>query len=296
VLRSPYGLRGVFLGSQAVAEGFVTRRQLKAGVYRRLMKNVYADPSLPPDHRLLAHATMLTLPTDAVLGGITAAAWHGAPFASFTDRVLVIAPPDATWRGPGQVRLHRAPLPAADVTTVDDELGVVRLTAALRTAWDVAALETVATAVAYLDGMARIGTPDPTDVSAVLTGAPNRWRASRVRTVLPLVDSRSESPPESWVRVACLRAGLPAPVPQFEVFQGGVFLGRVDLAWPDHKVIVEYEGAYHFDGVQIAKDDVRIARLLAAGWFVIRVSAADLRDMDSLVTRIASALAEHPAA
>jgi hypothetical protein len=121
-------------------------------------------------------------------------------------------------------------------------------------------------------------------------GAPNRWRASRVRKVLPLVDARSESPPESWVRVACLRAGLPAPVPQFEVVESGVFLGRVDLAWPRHRVVVEYEGAYHFDGLQIARDDVRIARLVAAGWRVIRVGAHELRDMDALIGVIRRAL------
>jgi len=55
-------------------------------------------------------------------------------------------------------------------------------------------------------------------------------------------------------------------------------------------VIVEYEGAYHFDGVQIARDDVRIARLVAAGWTVIRVAAHDLRDMDGVVRRIAWAI------
>jgi very-short-patch-repair endonuclease len=64
----------------------------------------------------------------------------------------------------------------------------------------------------------------------------------------------------------------------------------VDLAWPAHRVIVEYEGAYHFDDVQISKDDVRIARLVAAGWRVIRVAAHDLRDMDGLVERIRRAL------
>jgi very-short-patch-repair endonuclease len=64
----------------------------------------------------------------------------------------------------------------------------------------------------------------------------------------------------------------------------------VDLSWPEKKVIVEYEGAYHFDGVQIVRDDVRIARLVAAGWRVIRVAAHDLRDMDGVVRRIAQEL------
>src|SRR4029450_7219261 len=100
----------------------------------------------------------------------------------------------------------------------------------------------------------------------------------------------AESPPESWVRVACVRAGLPVPVPQFVVLEGGEFLGRVDLAWPEQRLIVEYEGAHHFDELQIRRDDRRYERLTAAGWRVIRLSAADLRDMDAVVVRIADAL------
>ena len=105
------------------------------------------------------------------------------------------------------------------------------------------------------------------------------------------MDGRSESPPESWVRVACALGGLPAPIPQFDVVADGVWLARVDLAWPDARVIVEYEGEYHFDGLQIARDDVRLRRLVAAGWRVIRVAAHDLRDMDAVVSRIAAELA-----
>jgi very-short-patch-repair endonuclease len=85
--------------------------------------------------------------------------------------------------------------------------------------------------------------------------------------------------------------GLPAPIPQFDVVADGVWLARVDLAWPDARVIVEYEGEYHFDGLQIARDDVRLRRLVAAGWRVIRVAAHDLRDMDAVVSRIAAELA-----
>ena len=79
-------------------------------------------------------------------------------------------------------------------------------------------------------------------------------------------------------------------VPQFEVHADGVWLAQVDLAWPEHRVVVEYEGAYHFDGVQIARDDRRYERLVAAGWTVIRLAAHDVRDMADVVRRIAAAL------
>jgi hypothetical protein len=264
----------------------VTRRQLQSGLYRRLLQNVYADPVLPVDHQLYARGAALVMPENAVLGGRSAAGWFGAPFAGASDPVLVLVPPSSTWRGPRGVRVHRTEVSASSVT----ELDFVRLTGPARTAWDVATLEPVATAVATLDGMVRAGHLDASDLRGMEAAAPGRWRGSRVTTVVPLVDGRSASPPESWVRVACVRAGLPAPVPQFVVIEAGEFLGCVDLAWPEARLIVEYEGAHHFEGVQISRDDERYRGLLAAGWRVIRLSAADLRNMAAVVARISDAL------
>jgi hypothetical protein len=280
-------LHGVFLGSHAVAEGLATDRQLKAGLYRRLLRNVYADPGIPADHQLYARAAALLMPIDAVLGGRSAAAWHGAPFAGATEPVVVLVDQASAWRGPHGVRVHRTDVAPQDVLVIDD----VRLTSPLRTAWEVATLETVPTAVGILDGMVRAGTLDVRAFAELSTSARGRWRSRRVAVVAPLVDGRSESPPESWVRVACIRAGLPTPVPQYVVLAAGEFLGRVDLAWPEARLIVEYEGAHHFEDGQIRRDDERYRRLLAAGWRVIRLSAADLRDMASVVARIAAALA-----
>jgi very-short-patch-repair endonuclease len=92
------------------------------------------------------------------------------------------------------------------------------------------------------------------------------------------------------VRIALVLAGL-APVPQFHVLDGyGIEIARVDLGFPEARLAVEYEGAYHFDGDQIVRDDARYARLRAAGWRVIRLAAHDLRDLDGVVARISEAL------
>jgi hypothetical protein len=286
------GLHGVFLGSHALAAGEVTARQLKHGLYRRLLRNVYADPGLAPDHRLHARAASLLMPPGAAIGGRSAATWFGAPFAGPTDPVLVVVPPSCAWRGPVGVVVHRTALHPAEVTTVD---GDVRVTTPRRTAWEVATLERLPDAVATLDGMVRARHLCVEDLAAMRLGATGRWRGTRVQKVVPLVDGRSESPPESWVRVACARAGLPAPVPQHDVVHDGVWLGRVDLAWPAERVIVEYEGPHHFEDLQIRRDDRRYERLVAAGWRVIRLGSADVRDMDAVVRRIAAALAEEVA-
>ena len=290
MLRHAGGLHGVFLGSSAVSEGWASARQLKSGVYRRLLHNVYATRALPVDHQLHARAAMLLIPHDAALGGATAAAWYGAPFAATSSPVCVVVPRGSAWRGPRGVRVHRTDLSPSDVRTVENAHELVRITTPLRTAWDVATLEPLFDAVALLDGMARGEAIDREGLDRLLAGAAGRWRAGRVRRAVPLVDGRAQSPPESWVRVACALAGLPAPVPQFHAFVDGEKVGEVDLAWPDQKVIVEYEGPHHFEGVQISKDDRRYARLIAAGWTVIRVGASEIRDMKAVVATIAAAL------
>jgi hypothetical protein len=290
LLRST-GLHGVFVGAHAVAEGWLTRRQLREGPYVRVLHGVYADPSLPRDHLLRCRATSLLMPEGAALGGRSAAALLGGPAPSYGDPVTVVLPPPLKWTGPRGVRVHRTDLGGREVVRLSEDLPI---TSPLRTAWDLAVLEILPTAVGVLDAMLRHGLLGESQLTGLLAGSAGRWGRQRVRRALDLVDVRSESPPESWVRVACALGGLPAPVPQFDVVDDGTWLARVDLAWPEARVVVEYEGEHHFDGLQIARDDVRLGRLVAAGWTVVRLSAADLRSMDDVVRRIGEALGVVP--
>jgi very-short-patch-repair endonuclease len=68
----------------------------------------------------------------------------------------------------------------------------------------------------------------------------------------------------------------------------GQFVARVDLA--GRKVAVEYEGVWHGQSQQVARDRRRLNDLSAAGWTIVFVTAADLRDPVQLVARIAAAL------
>jgi very-short-patch-repair endonuclease len=282
---SLHGLTGVFIGSHAIAEGAITAKQLRERSYRRLVQGVYADPALPLDHMLRCAGVALLLPEGTAIGGHSAAAWHGAPFARPHDPVTVLRPPGVLWKGPRGVRAHRTELAGRDVELRDG----VPVTTALRTAWDVAALESTGTAVAALDAMVRGGAVDQDALAAMVDRGAGRWGVAKVRRAVALVDPRAESAPESRVRVALALAGV-AAVPQFEVRVGPVFIARVDLAWPEARLAVEYEGAHHFEGAQIVRDDARLARLKAAGWRVIRLSATDLRDLDSVVARVRMAL------
>jgi very-short-patch-repair endonuclease len=281
------GIDGVFLGSHAISSGSLTARQLRDRGYRKVLHGVYALPEVPVDHGLYCRGASLVLPDGAVIGGRSAAFFQGAPWAGPGDPVTVLVPPAYKWTGRRGLRIHRTELLPGDTRILLD----MPMTAPQRTAWDVAALESVADAVAALDAMVRAGSLTTSSLQAMVRNGMGRWRISRVRRAVELVDPRAESPAESWLRVAMVHAGLTGFVPQLDVCSGGRFLARVDFGWPELRIAVEYEGAHHFDGVQIGRDDRRLQALHGAGWLVIRVSAADLRDLPALMERIRSTLA-----
>lgn len=103
-------------------------------------------------------------------------------------------------------------------------------------------------------------------------------------------DGRSESPPETLTRLLLFTAGL-APVPQHEVWVGGVFVARVDLAFVAQRVAIEYEGSWHWEPGQLRRDRRRLDRLTAVGWRVVHVTAADLHNPDVMLARVRSVLA-----
>ena len=85
-------------------------------------------------------------------------------------------------------------------------------------------------------------------------------------------------------------AGLVA-VPQYTVREpDGRFVARVDLAFPEQRVAIEYDGAWHGAPGQLARDRRRLNALVAAGWTVLHVTAADLNEPEALLPRVRALL------
>jgi very-short-patch-repair endonuclease len=115
----------------------------------------------------------------------------------------------------------------------------------------------------------------------------------RFERVLSLVDARAESPQESRLRVRLTLAGLRPPVVQHDIYDpDGRFVARVDLAWPQQKVAVEYDGVWHVgSAAQIHADRRRVSALASRGWTVLFVTSARLRDdFPGLAAEVRSAL------
>jgi len=119
---------------------------------------------------------------------------------------------------------------------------------------------------------------------------PSGRGAAGARAVLPVADPRAESPMESVLRWLLHAAGVPAPELQHVIRTvSGEF--RADFAWPELKVLVEFDGAVHREGGVFVRDLRRQNALVAAGWTVLRFSGADvLGRPEEVVAQILRAL------
>ncbi len=67
------------------------------------------------------------------------------------------------------------------------------------------------------------------------------------------------------------RQDLPAAVPEYEVWQDGRFIARVDFAYPDQRLAIEVDGfAAHSTVDAFRRDRSRQNALVTAGWTVLR--------------------------
>ena len=275
----------VFRGVDAVRAGLLTRRQLQGPTWRRLFRGVYVHVGVEVTHELRAAAACLLLPEALVTGRSAAVIW-GVPLAETWDDVeLTVLPPAHPCRLPG-VRVRRAQLPAehrwrrAGVPVTTPEATAVGLAGCLEGD----------DAVIAVDQMVASGIVDlgPVRALALTQRGP---RSARARAVCALADGLAGSPQETRLRLLIHRSDLPVPVAQHRVMVGDREVARPDFAWPDLKVAVEYDGLWHAEPGQFAKDRARLNRLREAGWTVVFVTAADMHRPAELIARIAAALA-----
>jgi very-short-patch-repair endonuclease len=114
----------------------------------------------------------------------------------------------------------------------------------------------------------------------------------KARELLPLEDSRAESPMESMARMVMIDGGLPLPELQYEIVdvQGRVW--RVDFAWPEQRVVAEYDSiAWHSGATEMLADRIRTAAIQDCRYTVVPIVAHDIfRDQWGFVARMRSHL------
>lgn len=93
----------------------------------------------------------------------------------------------------------------------------------------------------------------------------------------------TESPQEARLVRLLRRNGFTGHLPQFEVRHRGRFVARVDIGFREWHIALEYESYRHHTGREaLDRDSSRRNALMQAGWVVITVTAADLRNFSAL--------------
>lgn len=258
----------------AVRASGLSDRELRHPSVSRLSRDTYLPRALRTDLTSRLAAVLLTAPPGAVISHLSAADLWGLqiPMRERADQRVHLTVP-TTSRAESRVdrRLYRVPL---------DDRSVVRrrsipVTSPARTWRDLAAILERPALLAVTDQLVD-GLASRAELQAELLSRPRGRGSARAREVLPLADARAESPMESVLRWLVAAGGLPAPVLQFDVRDAAGFVGRVDLGWPDQRVIVEFDGDIHRQRDVFVKDARRQNRLIAAGWTVLRFTSADV--------------------
>ncbi len=273
----------------------------RAGIRRGRMRALDLDRSIwgvrhpdSGDKSLQTRCAMfaLRMPGEALFSHATSALLFRAPlpFSLEGDSRLHVAVPSPA-RAPHAAGIlgHSLDLAPEDIV----ESNGLRHTAAARTWCDLAARLSLLDLVAVGDYLIqrRLRFATQTELAACASRLVGRRGAKRMRESLPLLNDRSESRPESWLRVIIVRAGLPAPSINHAIVDTGTGARyRTDIAFAKHKVLIEYQGDYHRDQKQWRKDMTRRARLEANGWIVMEINADDLRKPHELAERIRTAL------
>ncbi len=276
----------VFRGSDAVACGALTRAQLRGPAVRRLRQGIYTTWRGRLTHELRCRAEALALPADAVITGRSAATVLGVRLCWPEDDVTVIAPPETRLGHRTGLDVRRTMIAAAEWRPWADG----KLATSERMALDLLLGRPLPEAVADLDAVLRAGLVDRATLSALVGRRSDNGIVLARQAVSMANPEAAESLPESILRVHLELAGL-TPVPQYWLEDRHGRIARVDLAFPERKVAVEYDGDWR-DGQSWAlnRDRARLNRVQAIDWDVVFVTAPLLRDVRRLLRTVESAL------
>ncbi len=113
----------------------------------------------------------------------------------------------------------------------------------------------------------------------------------KARLALEQARIGADSAPETRLRLALGCAGLPEPELNVATILRFGVVREPDLAYPEHRVAVEYEGAVHSDAAQVVRDIAREEDFGGAGWILVRISKRHMEnDARAAVAKVRTAL------
>lgn len=284
---------GVFLRSEAEALGYHDHAIAKAvasGKWVRVRRGAYvlahihSALDLTGRYDLLCRAAVRQARTPVVLSHTSALAQWGCPLweAGLTE-VHLTRPDGRTQRREAQINSHRGVLADGDVV----DLNGLAVTSAVRAALEYTTVTDVEHSLVEVDDLLHRKLVDLAALRARYA-AMAQWPGTLITDlVLRLADGRSESVGETRARYLVWSQGLPAPKVNYPILdEHGREVARVDLAWPDLGLFLEFDGKVKYQTLlkegespsdvvfrEKQREDM-ICRL--TGWRCIRIVWADL--------------------
>lgn len=184
-----------------------------------------------------------------------------------------------------------------EITSIDGML----VTSRIRTWLDCARKMSVDEITVVADHLLRIPRPDfegrtkphatPVQLADMLDRHKGTPGIRKARLALEQARVGADSAPETRLRLSLERAGLPEPELNVPTQLRAGVVRQPDLAFPEHRVAVEYDGEGHSEGAQIVRDIAREEDFSHAGWLLVRVSKRHMgNDARSAVAKIRTAM------
>jgi hypothetical protein len=283
----PLPLPAAFSVADAYARGF-TRGQMRNRSLAAPFHGTRVDAGNAIDLETRCRALATRLPPGAAFSHRTAAVLLGMPLPLREAG----GPLEVTTPAPGRAirhrgtRGHRALLAEGD----SELLGPFLVTTVERTWCDLATVLDLPDLVAVVDFLLWHEAPRTTieRLTAAIDSYSSRAGRLALRQALGLSSDHSRSRPESLVRVDLTLSGLPTPEANHEVY---LKIARrtvyFDLAYPKHKLELEYHGDQHRTDVRQWRSDVRRANDIGdEGWQTLQFTGDDLADLPGLRRRV----------
>lgn len=259
----------------------------RSRIIRRVFTGVYVRAATPDTVQTRIAAVKLVSKPFTVLRDRTAAMVWGVDTFEYRELEILPSLEVSSLRGNTRTRRKGCDGGVRDLKDEDIvEIDGVLLTTPARTAIDLACKDCRRPggrrkALATLDAFMRICGVTHEDMQWVLRRFRGRRGVCQARSVVPLADPRAESQGESWPRMEIIDHGLPAPELQHWVLVDGRPTYRLDMAYPKHRVAVEYDGQEFHEGLdehgndRRELDEERRAWLREHGWTVIVLTKSD---------------------
>ncbi|HWG73843.1 MAG TPA: type IV toxin-antitoxin system AbiEi family antitoxin domain-containing protein [Acidimicrobiales bacterium] len=261
-------------------------RRVSDGVLIPVHRGVYRFAGTQRSYRQRAMAICLAVGDRVAISHMAAAyLWQVSCIAASPLEITV---PISRRAGDQAVRTHRLPLPPGDVA----ERWAIPVTTPARTVIDLSSRVPESLLDRVVDDLLRRRKMTVQALAQRLDdGDPlPRHRLSVLRDLIDWRrnDHRGASVPEDWMFDAIVSVGLPPPVRHY-VVDLGAEVRELDLAYPDWKIGIEYDGwSFHSDATHFHHDRDKSARLQLEGWIVLQVTSGWTAEL--LVARVAAAI------